>query len=280
MPLYGVFLSALGTFFGELASSFGKRKVKEKDLSPYSMAFVQTVGALVLFGLWILVKQDSFVFQTASLKTFLPRLVLEILQLQAMVFGLINADRSTFTFLRVGTVPLLLTVDVILGYALSWFQIIGIAIIASTFLVVFVAPQVKKVGTRWVVFGMFNAVATISLYKYDITHFNSVAAEQIFIIIPTLIYLFFMARIMAQENPFTFFRRASYIGQALFEGGGSVSINFAYVFAPASVITAAKRSTEVLWGVLAGWLYFREKSPFFKFSLFILLSGGLILLVL
>ena len=89
-----------------------------------------------------------------------------------------------------------------------------------------------------------------------------------------------MALFVAKENPFRFLRQPVFLLQSVTEGISHVVLSFAYIFAPASVITAAKRALAILWAILSGNLYFREKQFFIKMVSFIIIAVGLVLLIL
>lgn len=88
------------------------------------------------------------------------------------------ADRSTYGFLRVLTIPLLLLVDLALGYSLSQGQIVGVSILTLSVLLLLLNHGLRTKGIGFVLLSAVNAVVTLSLFKYDITHFNSVEVEQ------------------------------------------------------------------------------------------------------
>lgn len=123
--MLGVILASLGTLFEEIAASIGKEKIRKKEESPYTYGFLSLMWGFMLFGLFGLFRQDAFVFSVDSLPTFGIRAILEIAQVHFTILALTQADRSTFGFFRILTVPLLLAVDMALGYALSPAQICG-----------------------------------------------------------------------------------------------------------------------------------------------------------
>ena len=92
-------------------------------------------------------------------------------------------------------------------------------------------------------------------------------------------YFLIMAFFIAKENPIKFLKKPIFIGQSFSEGIGAVLGSFAYLFAPASIITTAKRSLSVLWSIVAGKVYFHEKHLIIKLMAFTLIIGGLVLLV-
>jgi hypothetical protein len=49
-------------------------------------------------------------------------------------------------------------------------------------------------------------------------------------------------------------------------GAGMMLGSFAFLFAPASIILAVKRSSVILWSMVAGNVFFHEKKAFIKFT--------------
>lgn len=272
-------VTAIGGFFEELGTSIAKKNILAKVAGIYTIGFLNTIsGAIILFGTIVIFNQD-FIFSSKSLPTFGLRAGLEIFQAYVTMVALSLADRSTHGFLRVLTLPLLLLVDAALGYALTVHQVVGVSLIVFAFIFLFINHGTRKQGSVFVIFSAVNAVATISLYKYDITHYNSVAAEQILIFIILSVYFLLMAVFVSKENPFLALKNRKLLLQPLLHGAGGTILSFAYALAPASVITSAKRSVEVLWSVLSGNLLFKEKHFAVKVAAFTLIAAGIAFLV-
>lgn len=191
-----------------------------------------------------------------------------------------QAERSAFEFIRVGTIPLLLAIDLFLGYVLGLNQIIGIILITIAFIFLTMNHGLSRRGLGYVIFSTVNAAATISLYKYDIAHFNSVTAEQSIILAVLMAYLFLMARFAGKENPVSFLKQPIFLIQSLGAGMGNVLLSFAYLFAAASIITSAKRGLGVFWSILSGKFYFHEKRAIAKLTALAVIGVGLILLAI
>lgn len=276
--MFGVTLASIGTFLQEISTIIGKKGVEKRLESVYTMGFLNTFWSAFLYLFLIVAVRQEFVFSFASLTTFGVRLFLEIVQADLYVRALAKAERSTFGFVRTLTIPFLFGVDFFLGYRLSAMQVIGMGLIAVTLLVVFGSRDVKKTGIGLVLLTALNAVITLSLFKYDITHFNSVEAEQFLVCVAILIYFFLAAYFRNRENPFLFFQKPAFFIQSISGGAGEIVQSFAYAFAPASVILAAGRSSAVLWSVLSGNLYFREQHLPLKVGLLFVTVAGLILL--
>lgn len=272
-------VTAIGGFFEELGTSIAKRNILAKVAGIYTIGFLNTLaGAIILFGTIVVFNQD-FIFSSKSLPTFSLRALLEIFQAYVTMMALSLADRSTNGFLRVLTLPLLLLVDAVLGYALTVHQVIGVSFIVLAFIFLFINHGIRKQGSGFVIFSAVNAVATISLYKYDITNYNSVAAEQIIIFAILSVYFLLMAVFVSKENPFLMLKNRKLLLQPILHGMGGTILSFAYALAPASVITSAKRSVEVLWSILSGNLIFKEKHFAVKVTAFALIAAGVYFLV-
>lgn len=276
--MLGILLVSLGTFFEEISDSIGKKEVRDKKETVYTMAFLFLLWGFFWFGGILLYKQ-TFGFSLESVPTFSLRLVLEIIQMHTAVLAVVLADRSTFGFIRTGTLPLLLAVDLFLGYPVAMPQIAGIALIICSLLVLSLNHGIKKRGFGYVAYSTVGAVATISLYKYNITYYNSVEAEQFLMHLFLLSYFYVVALRVGRENPLRLLQQRVFFTQSFAAGIGSVVMSFAYLFASASVITSAKRSLSVFWSILSGNIYFHEKHAVVKLVSFVLLVAGVALLV-
>lgn len=285
--MLGLLITAGASAAEEAGTSIGKWETLRGRESAFSMGFLDSFWTtLFLLTLAFIVPADffapgfprGFVFSMASLPTFLPRVGLEILQAYATVYAVTRADRSTFGFLRVITIPLLLVADTVLAYSIGLPQIAGMSLIVASLILLFINHGIRREGAWLVVFTSINAALTISLYKYNITHFNSVEAEQALIHLVLLAFFFGMALTRAKENPLRLLARPVFLAQSLLIGIGGVALSFAYLFSAASVIATAKRAFAILFAILSGHIYFREKKLWIKTVSFVLIAIGLALL--
>lgn len=277
--MFGVIIVFFSTFFDEISNSLVKVELKQKQIGLYSLAVVNSLAVTLIF-IAVSIFQHRFIFSWASLPTISIRVILEIILTYLALTAVAKADRSTYGFIRILTIPLLLLVDFSLGYQINNHQIAGIVIIIFSLFLLFSYQGVKKSGAWISLATAVLAVATISLYKYNITHYNSVAAEQTIVHIAMLIFLLPMAFFKARENPFSFFKQRIFCFQSLINIIPSFLNSYAYIFAPASVILSAYRSSAVFWSVASGKIYFHEKHLLIKALCLILLSGGIILLAI
>jgi hypothetical protein len=276
--MFGVILIIVGTILDEISSSAGKWNVNNKKESIYTLGFLNFFWVSIIFLVIILIK-GQFLFNLDSLPLFALLMILEIAQAYSSLHAVVEAERSTFGFLMVGTIPLLLLVDIFLGYPIVFLSLIGISLIVVGLLFLFTNHGLSKKGMKYVLFSTFNAVATISIFKYLITNYNSVEAQQFVTSIILLIFLFIMAIWRSKENPLTFIFKKRFLYQSISRGFGVVLMSTAYLYAPASVITGAKRGTSVLASIVSGNKYFHEKHLIIKIISFMLVVVGLILLV-
>jgi len=276
--MFGIIIVFFSTFFDEIANSITKVKLSQKQISPYSIGVINCL-AVAIFFITINIFKGEFNFSLASLPTLSIRALLEIVLTLLVLRATEITDRSTFGFVRVVTMPLLLIVDFLLGYKISNWQLVGISTIIFSLFIVFFYQGIKKQGAWLSLLTGVMAVATITLYKYDITHYNSVAAEQTIIYLISMTFFAGMAFFKAKENPFAFLKQKIYIFQTLVNAISSLANSYAYAFAPASVILSAYRSSAVFWTVVSGKVYFKEKHLLIKLVCLSLLIAGIILLV-
>lgn len=278
--MFGILLSSLGSLFDEVSASIGKFEMAHRKESLYTTAFLDLFFGVSILFVVVLVNPNSFIFSMASLPTFGIRAVLEVFQVFFTLLAVMKADRSTLSFIRIGTIPLLFAVDMFLGYSIGSSQMFGLGVIVSGLFFLFMNRSIDKKNIGYAIFTSINAVFTISLYKYDISHFNSVVGEQLvmgaFLAILSLAAAFYFTK----ENPFRFLMKPVFLLQSATSGLSGTLTSFAYGFGPASVILAATRSSSVLCAIVSGNHYFHEKHVILRLAIFAVLAGGLVLLAI
>jgi hypothetical protein len=206
------------------------------------------------------------------------RVILEVALAHITRAAIVAADRSTFSFVRTGTILLVLAIDWLVGYRLTLYHFFGIGLVIIALFIAFSTRSLSRRGLGWVIISAVIAALTISLFKFDITNYNSVVAEQLLVYLFITGYFTAMACWVSKERPWKLLRNRAGILQALFSGFCAVIDSFAYLFAAASVIIAARRSSAVLWSILTGRFYFKESYLAFKLVVATILTGGIILL--
>ncbi|MCB9822654.1 hypothetical protein H6800_00075 [Candidatus Nomurabacteria bacterium] len=262
-----IFISSL---FGELSESVGKKQVQKKTEDIYALGFLNSFWVSIFFLITIIFGAD-FRFNFASLPTFLPRLFLEIILAHIMVLGIIKAERSSFAYLRLITIPLVLIIEIALGNSISSYQILGVILMfAGLFLLLFRNTK-SRTGFWPVAIGAVIAAITLSLFKYNITHFNSVAAEQFIITSAIVMYFCIASKLKSKPINLGLLIKPKTGVQAISSGLETMLVSFAFYFAPTSIITVLKRTTAMFWSLIFGHKYFKEKGLLVK-----VISGALI----
>jgi len=273
--MFVLLLLLSATFAEEVSDSLGKSSIRQRRETVYNAAFL-SVFCTVLFLLATLAFGAEFRLELASLSTLTVRTVLEIVMAYLGAELLLKADRSTVGFLRLLTIPLLLAVDIALGYKLSSLQIVGVVIMFLALGLAFHHNPRGKKGAHLAVMSALLGVVTTSLYKYDITHYNSVVGEQV-VVLSSVMLFFYLA---SEKPPVRLLFKPLTGAQSFSHGIGEVAMSFAYSYAPASVIMAMKRTFALGWTIAFGHTYFHEKSLKRKLYSGAVLVAGLALVIL
>lgn len=278
--MFGLLLVLGAVAFHEAAGSIGKYEAQHHHEGPYAMGFLNMVWTAVFFVALATLSPAGWSIASASWPLLGIRLALEVVQAHVTVKAFIAADRSTFGFLKILTIPLLVVVDLAVGYDIGSWQLAGIGLIIFSLALLYINHGLTRKGTGLVLFSAVNAVLTISLFKYNITAFgNSVAAEQGIASAVLAGYFLIVGSLFGRKSPAAYLRQPVFLVQSVAAGLGSVLSSFAYLFAPASVITAANRSLSVLAAIIVGNAYFKEKHFLLKVVALIVAAIGITLLV-
>jgi drug/metabolite transporter (DMT)-like permease len=276
--MFAGLLILVGSLFEEVAESIGKKQVEKAKQNVYSLGFLNYFWVTIFFLVTIIFGAD-FTFSTASLPTFIPRVILEIILAHIMVVGIINAERSSFSYVRLITIPLVLIIEIALGNSMNSYQILGVILMfAGLFLLLFRNTK-SRAGFWPVAIGAVIAAITLSLFKYNITYFNSVAAEQFIITSVIVMYFLIASKLKSKPINLSLLIKPKTGVQAISSGLETMLVSFAFYFAPTSIITVLKRTTAMFWAVIFGRRYFREEALLRKVLAGILIATGLILIL-
>ncbi|MSR85023.1 hypothetical protein EXS71_01110 [Candidatus Uhrbacteria bacterium] len=277
--MLGVPFAILGTLFEEVSTSIGKSAVKKRQESVYAMGFLDMIWGAVFFLILALFFHNG-PLTIMSWWTLGLRLVLEIFQAYFVLEAIAKCDRSTFGFVRVGTIPILLIVDTLLGYTISPIHLIGIGLICASLLFLFMNHGINRRGLGYLILATIGSAITISLYKYNISHGNSLELEQFIASLVLVIFFYIMSRFREHEKPFQLLLKPRFSLQAATMGVGNILCSFAYIFAPASIITSVTRSSTIVFALISGRAYFHERHVAIKFFGLIGCVAGIVLLTI
>lgn len=268
----------LGVFGEEFSTSFGKREMEKRVHGVYTYGFLSIFWSLIVF-ICIALYRGVFTFTFDSLPWFILFILAETAQVYSTIHAVKYSSRSTFGFLMILTIPLLLAVDLFIGYQFLLKELAGISLIVLSLILLFLNHGLEKRGLGYVLFSATNATLTLSLYKYLITHHNSVEANHIVSIPFFLAFLFVMAKRQDGENPVSFLFRPKYLFQAVVRGLGMALVGFGFYFVHASIALAIKRAGTILATIVSGGWYFGEKHLLVKIFSFGLLLVGVWMLI-
>lgn len=276
--MIGILLASGSAIMDEVSASAGKWEVGHGREGLYTYGFLNCFWILVVLAISVALN-GTFVFSLSSLPLFLLAAVLEMAQVYSSLHAVVQAERSTLGFVGIITLPLLLVVDVLVGNELPISALYGIGLVVFGLIFLLINHGLSKNAIGYVLFSSINAVATISLYKHLIANYNSVEGQQIPMFLCILVFLYVMARWKTGQNPFKYLLKKEFLLQSVSRGFSGAFISFAYAYAPASVVTTAKRGVAVVASICSGRAYFHEKHIFVKGLASILVIAGLILMV-
>lgn len=276
--MFGIALATLESIFDEVSTSAGKRAVQKREESLYVSIFVTSCVGLIVFSIVGYVLHLPFYFSSASFPLLSLRIVLEILLSYISTQAVIIANRSIFSMGRVLTIPFVMLIDSILGVAISLPAYLLMIFVVVLFVWTLRHEKGIPRGRPLIIFMSALAAVTISLYKYDTTHYNSVFAEQSIVLAALGLWAFAISA-LHRENPFRAFRRPHVIVQSTLYGLSSITGSYVYLFGAASVVTTVRRSMSVFSGLASDVLYFKKKVPFHKIAIAVLLVVSSMLLL-
>ena len=134
--MLGILRAFSGNLFGEFSSSFGKQLLEKKELSIYLYGAVNYFLLILLFLAIALIGGESLALGGGAI-LFIIRFIFEVIQSEVQLRALQFADRTTFGFLRTLTIPLLLVVDLVLGYMLTITQFVGVLLVTLSLIFMF-----------------------------------------------------------------------------------------------------------------------------------------------
>lgn len=275
--MFGIILAVIAAFFVEIGCSIAKYESSKHSENVWSAMFLNNCVTLLMYvGLGMYCGTLTFAV------TSWPLVILSIVVcLIASFVGntvTLRAPRSLAGSFRMLTVPLLTIVDYYLGYDISPVQVLGIGIVIATILTLMKRDAWHKPSTKWLLLNTVCTVVHLSLYKYTIDNVTSVETLQTLFSGAVLISSIIGAHFFQKQNLFKLFKKPFALLQAGSMGIGSVLDGFAYLYAPASIITASYRSAQALCTLVTGSLYFHEHKIWSKIIAVLFLSGGVLLL--
>lgn len=273
------------TFFWEINSSITKHKSKKHHF--LKIWVISTFFWMLVFLLsWIYkyyFTDIDLYLNPESIPLLWTRLFLEILQSYFTILAIKHCDRSTFSIIRILTIPLLVIADIILWYTFTTYSLIWIWIILFSF--IGFNTKIKTIDFTWwyfVLFTAINAVFTISLYKYSITEYwNSVEIDQFIMLLWILIFFVlynYKNHKCCALNLIT--KEKQFLLQWLTIWISTLLISYSYLYLNASEATAVKRAWEMFWAIIAWTIFFKEENIIKKLIFAFCIIAWLVIMVI
>lgn len=242
------------------------------------MLFFLISGAYKIFF-----TEFNIVFNHDSIPLLGVRAVLEILQAYFTLLAIKHCDRSTFSILRIITIPLLVMADILLWYHFSIYSFIWIGIILLSFLVGH--TKTKTINWTWWYFALFtavNAVVTLSLFKYSLTNYqNSIEVDQFFISFSILLFfLIYDFKKHAKCGLLLIIKEKQFLLQGIMIGLSSLLISYTYLYFNASEASSINRAGAMFWSIIAWAVFFQEKNTIKKLFFALSIIIGLFIMLL
>lgn len=267
--MIGIFFGIVGTFFIEIQNTI--TKYQSTKYHPLTIAWVGSVCVCLFYVWWLIIWSDvygysHFIPKKESLWLLSLRIILECIQAYITILAIRDTERSTYGFIRILTLPVLLVFDIFIGYSITMIQ--SICIIFMTWLLTYTLAFDQWKTYRWwwyALFSAINAACTLSLYKYSLSHYgNTVIGDQL--IITTIVCLFFSIWIyIVRPNKIRWlFYDTYFLWQGIAMAIGSVLMSFGYQYLLAVEVTMLTRVWWVFWSLVFGVIIFHEKHVYRK----------------
>ena len=168
------------------------------------------------------------------------------------------ADRSLVAIFSVIILPALMIADYFMWYALDIFQIVWIFWIVFVLIYSSYSNTLNLKWLRYVLLSQLFWFISIVSFKILIMNYSFVYAQMALnALIVSLIYLFMLTKILWKQSIFEILKK-DYLLVGAFYGVWSLLAWLAYLFWPATIVTAFKRVWAMFWWVVFGKLVFHE----------------------
>ena len=271
--LIAILLMLSGTFLWEQAAI----RIKEyKNLSVYQKAiFVTFFQIIISLSFWFFF--NSLYFKITILSVIFA-LLLVLLAVSFYYFAMKTievADRSTASIFSVLVLPMLLISDIVLWYWINIYQIVWVLFITLVLLISSYSGTLNLKWFKYIIITTIVAFTSTVIFKYQISHYTSVYAQ-------LLIQSFFSCLIVMWivYKQFWFIGIKSLIKKDYALIGflrwlNTMLTSLAYMFGPASIISAFKRVWAMFWWVVFGKIIFHETNVWKKIANVAVLSFGI-----
>jgi len=275
-----VILASVSSYIEQLGSAVSKDVMDARDLNVdvWSSAMLSLLfGSLFVFaGLLVNFGLSGVSLDPGYIWTFFPRIALEMLQLYVTYTALKIADLSTFGFIRIITIVLVVALEfVFMGVLLRPLQYLGIIIVMASIFAIFRSGKSNSAGWKFALMSAVNGALLITLTRFQFNHINPFLNESIVRVVCLIILLVIVL--------FTGKARKTLPKKILwlvpFRSLAGLLNLLALNFGNASIYATVERGGSVVSAVLVGHNYFKEKSFREKLVISLVIFSGIVLLL-
>ena len=232
---------------------------KYKVLHIYQKIFLIILSELVVGVIfWILFKDLHF---SLSLNSIFLTIICSLSVFWFFFFyvkAVEIADRSLVAIFSVSILPALMVADYFMWYHLDVFQVLWILWIVAILIYSSFSNTLNLKWLKYVLLSQFFWFILIVSFKILITHYSSVYAQMsINAFIVTIIYLLLLVNKLWKNAVFEVLKK-DYLLVGTFYGIWSLLAGLAFLFWPATIVTAFKRVWAMFWWVIFGKIVFHE----------------------
>lgn len=268
-----IFLLLFWCFFLEQSTIFKKKWSAEIDINQISL--LTMIATAVCSGVVLWVKSDRH--YELTLVSFLL-LIFQILG--AVIFSSLSnkaihhAERSTFSVMSTMSIPLLLLSDIVFGYGVTIWQIIGVSVLVIMLSYAIFKGDFSTKGMKYIIASNIVSLGTTIAFKYSTSHFGSTELVNFYnAIFAGLLFFIIVSRTKGWKGIKNTFK-SKYLGFAMLYGVGGVLSAAAYKYMIASMVIALKRFFAMMFGVITWKLFFHEKNTLKKLSVASIVGVG------
>jgi len=270
----GILLLLFGCFFLEQSSVSKKKLGAEIDINQISL--LTMISIAICSGIVLCIRSDWH--YDLTLVSFLL-LIFQILG--AVIFSFLSnkaihhADRSTFSVMSTMSIPLLLCSDIIFGYGVTIWQIVGVVILVVMLSYAIFKGGFSTKGMKYILASNLVSLGTIIAFKYSTSHFGSTELVNFYnASFAGMLFFIIVSRTKGWKGIKNTFK-SKYLGFAVLYGIGGVLSAAAYKYMIASMVIALKRFFAMMFGVITGKFFFHEKNVMKKFSIACVVGLGI-----
>jgi len=152
-----------------------------------------------------------------------------------------HADRSTFSIMSTMSIPLLLLSDIVFGYGVTTWQIIGVLVLVVMLGYVVFKGDFSTKGMKYIIISNLISLGTITAFKYSTSHFGSTELVNFYnAVFAGALFFIIISRTKGWKGIRSVFK-FKYLGFAILYGIGGVLSAAAYKYMIASMLIALKR---------------------------------------